>query len=176
MVKKSPASKPFGSWSKKGSNRARLRTRPAGSRGSPFAEMPPRSAVGSCSSSPELRRGAVPDGLSGSSTDVRVEQVRYDFNKTWQAAGSRFGPWKSLGPYLSTLSGFRVEFSLCCVRTAVEVYLRRTWDLPLNPWVDERRPLENVFRLFVTVKLAPGRRGRAGPRKFRNHPGCDEQK
>ena len=62
MVKKSPAPNPFGSWSKKGSNRARLRMRPAGSRGSPFAEMPPRSAVGSCSSSPELRRGAVPDG------------------------------------------------------------------------------------------------------------------
>ena len=33
----------------------------------------------------------------------------------------------------------------------MEIYLRRTWDLPLNPWVDERRPFENVFRLFVTA-------------------------
>ena len=62
MSKKSPAPNPFGGWSKKGSNRERPRTRPAGSRGSPFAEMPPRSAAGSCSSSLGLRQGADPDG------------------------------------------------------------------------------------------------------------------
>ena len=83
--------------------------------------------------------------------DGRASLLRYDFNKTWNAAGSRFSPWKSLGPYLSDLEGFRPEFALCCVRSAVETYLRRTYDWPLAPWVDEVRPLERVFRLFVTA-------------------------
>jgi hypothetical protein len=95
-------------------------------------------------------------GLSGSSSDFRVLQVRYDFNKTWNAAGSRFSSWKDLGPYLSDVQGFRPEFALCCVRSAVETYLRRTYALPLAPWVDKVRPLERVFRLFVTTQKRRG--------------------
>ena len=96
-------------------------------------------------------------GLAGNSTEFVVQKVRYDFNKTWNAAGSRFSQWKSLGPYLSEIEGFRPEFGLCCVRSAVETYLRRTYDLPLQPWVDQERPLERVFRLFVTT-TAPSNR------------------
>ena len=91
-------------------------------------------------------------GLVGSPTDFTVTAIRYDFNKTWKAGGSRFSPWKSLGGYLSDSQGFRPEFSLCCARSAVEIYLRRTYDLPLMPWVDAARPLERVFRLFVSSR------------------------
>jgi hypothetical protein len=96
-------------------------------------------------------------GLVGSPVDFTVTAVRYDFNKTWKAAGSRFSAWKTLGGYLQDAPGFRPEFSLCCARSAVEFYLRRTYSLPLQPWVDKARPLERVFRLFVTTTRACGR-------------------
>ena len=38
------------------------------------------------------------------------------------------------------------------MRSAVEEYLRRTYNLPLQPWVDPSRPLERVFRLFVSTR------------------------
>jgi hypothetical protein len=90
-------------------------------------------------------------GLAGSSSDFLVEAVRYDFNKTWKSSGSRFSEWKSLGGYLCDLEGYSPPFALCCVRSAVETYLRRTYDLPLQPWIDQARPLERVFRLFLTT-------------------------
>ena len=90
--------------------------------------------------------------MVGSPVDLTVTAVRYDFNKTWKAGGSRFSSWKSLGGYLQDAPGFRPEFSLCCVRSAVEEYLRRTYNLPLQPWVDPSRPLERVFRLFVSTR------------------------
>ena len=91
-------------------------------------------------------------GLQGSAADFSVSAVRYDFNKTWKSTGSRFSPWKFLPKqYLAAMNGFREEFSLCCVRAALEEYLRRTYGLPLAPFVDPQRPNELVFRLFVTA-------------------------
>ena len=91
-------------------------------------------------------------GLQGSAADFKVNAVRYDFNKTWKSTGSRFSPWKYLpSKYLAEMVGFQPEFSLCCVRAAMEEYLRRTYDLPLSPYVDVERPSELVFRLFVTA-------------------------
>ena len=88
-------------------------------------------------------------GLQGNSSDGTITHVRLDFNKTWHTSG-RFSEWKCLGDYLHDEDGFVDEYSLCCVRTAVEIYFRRTQGLPLAPWVDEIRPLEQVYRLFVT--------------------------
>ena len=63
-------------------------------------------------------------GLQGSSVDFSVTAVRYDFNETWKSTGSRFSPWKFLpNQYLAEMDGFREEFSLCCVRAALEEYL-----------------------------------------------------
>ena len=91
-------------------------------------------------------------GLVGSPQDFVVTKVRYDFNKTWKASGNRFSDWKDLGPYLHERPGFRPEFALCCARSAIETYLRRTYDANIAPWVDQNRPQEHVFRLFLTSR------------------------
>ena len=58
--------------------------------------------------------------LSNRSLDV-IEQIRYVFPKTWRSK-DRFSKFKSMGEYLRDHQHFRLEYSLCCARSALEVY------------------------------------------------------
>ena len=94
-----------------------------------------------------LARGATPDS---------IEKVRFDFPKSFRAR-ARASTWKHLGNYLHDAPGFRDEFSLCCARLALEVYLRRTADLPWSPYVDPKRPTEKLRRVFISLSKKAGK-------------------
>ena len=90
-------------------------------------------------------RGGLPD----------VCKVRYDFPKNVRSR-ARSSAWKDLGPYLSEQIGFREEFSLCCPRYALNVLLHRTADVPSHPFVDAKRPTEQIPRVFLSAVKRKG--------------------
>eukprot|EP01050_Picozoa_sp_SAG11_P022253 SAG11_NODE_4162_length_2030_cov_2.937338_2_plen_249_part_01 len=90
-------------------------------------------------------------GLFGSAARQIISKVRYDFPKTWRSRSGRFSAWKDLGGYLRDVPGYHSSLALCCVRSAVESYWARTWDLNLAPLHDPRRPNEVVYRFFVSL-------------------------
>jgi hypothetical protein len=95
-------------------------------------------------------------GCHGTKSVPSIEQVRYDFPKTWKTM-VRMSEWKPLGQYLSAHPAYRSEYSLCCVRAAVETYYSRTANFDIEPQFDDRRPLEPVFRLFVSLHKKSGK-------------------
>ena len=90
-------------------------------------------------------RGGLPD----------VRKVRYDFPKNVRSR-ARSSAWKDLGPYLSEQIGFREEYSLCCPRYAFSVLLHRTADVPAHPFVDAKRPTEQIPRVFLSAVKRKG--------------------
>jgi hypothetical protein len=98
-------------------------------------------------------------GISPAASDavhpVSVRKVRFDFPKNRRSV-IRAGPWKDLGGYLRDSPYFKDEFSLCCARHALEVYLARTADLPRAPFVDQLRPSEQIQRVFISVPKRQG--------------------
>ena len=80
---------------------------------------------------------------------VDVNKVRYDFPKNFRSR-ARFSAWKPIGPFLCDQPGFQPEFSLCCPRFALNVYMRRVSGLPVEPFIDPVRPAEEIPRLFLS--------------------------
>ena len=95
-------------------------------------------------------------GIIGNRALDVIEQVRYDFPKTWATIG-RFSTFKSLGPYLKENEHFQEKYGLCCVRSAVEIYFNRTKELDIASLVNCSRPGESVKRLFVSVQKKNGK-------------------
>ena len=94
--------------------------------------------------------------LAHGATPGSVDKVRFDFPKSFRHR-ARASAWKHLGAYLCDSPGFREEFSLCCAKQALEIYLRRTADLPWSPFVDPKRPTEQLRRVFISLSKKRGK-------------------
>jgi hypothetical protein len=99
-------------------------------------------------------------GISPAASDashpVIVRKVRFDFPKNRRSV-IRAGPWADFGDYLRDSPYFKDEFSPCCARHALEVYLARTADLPRAPFIDQLRPSKQIQRVFISVPTRSAR-------------------